>query len=137
MWKIEASVAAEQDSLGGNAKTFMVANISPASANLAETLSTLRFAQRAKAIKNKARHLFLHMLHCTLHPCITARREPSSQLSKGVHAIHPRQLPQRQLFSPSCTLLPTEDFPNGPGPIRVIDVQQAASSNLSLQGQGS
>ena len=42
-----------QDSLGGNSKTFMVANISPASANLAETLSTLRFAQRAKSIKNK------------------------------------------------------------------------------------
>lgn len=31
----------------------MVANISPASANLAETLSTLRFAQRAKSIRNK------------------------------------------------------------------------------------
>ncbi|BDA44416.1 probable Kinesin-like protein KIN-12E [Coccomyxa sp. Obi] len=43
-----------QDSLGGNSKTIMVANISPASANLAETLSTLRFAQRAKSIKNKA-----------------------------------------------------------------------------------
>ncbi|KAK9915787.1 hypothetical protein WJX75_004111 [Coccomyxa subellipsoidea] len=43
-----------QDSLGGNSKTIMVANISPASANLAETISTLRFAQRAKSIKNKA-----------------------------------------------------------------------------------
>lgn len=42
-----------QDSLGGNSKTIMVANISPAGANLAETISTLRFAQRAKSIKNK------------------------------------------------------------------------------------
>ena len=32
----------------------MVANIGPSSSNLAETLSTLRFAQRAKSIKNKA-----------------------------------------------------------------------------------
>ncbi|CAK0736757.1 hypothetical protein CVIRNUC_000798 [Coccomyxa viridis] len=43
-----------QESLGGNSKTIMVANIGPSSSNLAETLSTLRFAQRAKSIKNKA-----------------------------------------------------------------------------------
>ena len=50
-----------QDSLGGNSKTFMVANISPASANLAETLSTLRFAQRAKSIKNKVHTCPMHL----------------------------------------------------------------------------
>ena len=44
-----------QESLGGNSKTIMVANISPSGANLAETLSTLRFAQRAKSIKNRAK----------------------------------------------------------------------------------
>ncbi|KAK9808845.1 hypothetical protein WJX72_004842 [[Myrmecia] bisecta] len=43
-----------QDSLGGNSKTFMIANISPAAVNIAETMSTLGFAQRAKRIKNKA-----------------------------------------------------------------------------------
>ncbi|XP_074659875.1 kinesin-II 95 kDa subunit-like [Tubulanus polymorphus] len=42
-----------QDSLGGNAKTVMVANIGPASYNYDETLSTLRYANRAKHIKNK------------------------------------------------------------------------------------
>lgn len=42
-----------QDSLGGNAKTVMVANIGPASYNYDESLSTLRYANRAKAIKNK------------------------------------------------------------------------------------
>ena len=41
------------DSLGGNAKTVMVANIGPASYNYDETLSTLRYANRAKNIKNK------------------------------------------------------------------------------------
>lgn len=43
-----------QDSLGGNTKTLMVAAISPADNNYEETLSTLRYANRAKNIKNKA-----------------------------------------------------------------------------------
>jgi kinesin family protein 3/17 len=42
-----------QDSLGGNTKTVMVANISPADFNYEETLSTLRYASRAKKIQNK------------------------------------------------------------------------------------
>lgn len=42
-----------QDSLGGNTKTMMVAAISPADYNYEETLSTLRYANRAKNIKNK------------------------------------------------------------------------------------
>ncbi|KAF6004254.1 hypothetical protein F1559_004361 [Cyanidiococcus yangmingshanensis] len=43
-----------KDSLGGNTKTTMVATVSPSEQNFAETLSTLKFAQRAKYIKNKA-----------------------------------------------------------------------------------
>eukprot|EP00250_Pteridium_aquilinum_P021326 c25089_g1_i1 orf=2-2848(-) len=43
-----------QESLGGNAKLAMICAISPASSCKSETLSTLRFAQRAKAIQNKA-----------------------------------------------------------------------------------
>jgi hypothetical protein len=39
--------------LGGNTKTVMVAAISPADYNFDETLSTLRYANRAKNIKNK------------------------------------------------------------------------------------
>ncbi|XP_025923169.1 kinesin-like protein KIF17 [Apteryx rowi] len=42
-----------QDSLGGNTKTLMVACLSPADNNYDETLSTLRYANRAKNIKNK------------------------------------------------------------------------------------
>ncbi|EPZ33429.1 Kinesin, motor region domain-containing protein [Rozella allomycis CSF55] len=42
-----------QDSLGGNSKTLMIATLSPASYNYDETLSTLRYASRAKNIKNK------------------------------------------------------------------------------------
>lgn len=43
-----------RDSLGGNSKTTIIANISPAADNYSETLSTLQFAQRAKTIQNKA-----------------------------------------------------------------------------------
>ncbi len=42
-----------QDSLGGNTKTVMIANIGPADYNYEETLSSLRYANRAKNIKNK------------------------------------------------------------------------------------
>lgn len=41
-----------QDSLGGNAKTVMVATLGPASFNYEETLSTLLYATRARDIKN-------------------------------------------------------------------------------------
>uniref|UniRef100_A0A915PIJ9 Uncharacterized protein n=1 Tax=Setaria digitata TaxID=48799 RepID=A0A915PIJ9_9BILA len=42
-----------QDSLGGNSYTVMIACVSPADTNADETLSTLRYADRAKRIKNK------------------------------------------------------------------------------------
>ena len=41
------------ESLGGNAKTCLIITCSPSSFNEAETLSTLRFGERAKKIKNK------------------------------------------------------------------------------------
>ncbi|XP_077188083.1 kinesin-like protein KIF13B isoform X2 [Paroedura picta] len=43
-----------KDSLGGNSKTAMVATVSPAADNYDETLSTLRYADRAKNIVNHA-----------------------------------------------------------------------------------
>ena len=42
-----------QDSLGGNTKTVMIAVVSPADYNYEESLSTLRYASRAKFIQNK------------------------------------------------------------------------------------
>ncbi|XP_077982390.1 kinesin-like protein KIF28 isoform X2 [Glandiceps talaboti] len=43
-----------QNALGGNSKTVMIAALSPADINYDETLGTLRYADRAKKIKNKA-----------------------------------------------------------------------------------
>jgi kinesin family protein 3/17 len=42
-----------QDSLGGNTKTLMISNVGPADYNYDETMNTLRYASRAKNIKNK------------------------------------------------------------------------------------
>lgn len=44
-----------QESLGGNSRTTLIINCSPAAYNDAETLSTLRFGMRAKSIKNRAK----------------------------------------------------------------------------------
>jgi len=44
-----------EDSLGGNCKTTMMAMISPSSDAFGESLSTLKFATRAKKIKNEAK----------------------------------------------------------------------------------
>ena len=41
------------DSLGGNSHTVMIACVSPADSNMEETISTLRYADRARKIKNK------------------------------------------------------------------------------------
>lgn len=43
-----------RESLGGNSKTIMLAALSPADLNYEETLSTLRYADSAKQIKNSA-----------------------------------------------------------------------------------
>ena len=43
-----------KESLGGNAKTVMIAALSPAAVNYEETLSTLRYADRARRIKGSA-----------------------------------------------------------------------------------
>lgn len=42
-----------QDSLGGNSRTVMIACVSPCDRDFVETLSTLKYANRARNIKNK------------------------------------------------------------------------------------
>ena len=44
-----------QDSLGGNSETLMLACVSPASFNAEPTLSTLRYASRARSIQNRVK----------------------------------------------------------------------------------
>lgn len=50
-----------KDSLGGNCRTVMIANLSPSSASFEETHNTLMYANRAKKIKNKAERNVLNV----------------------------------------------------------------------------
>ncbi|XP_028243472.1 kinesin-like protein KIN-12A isoform X1 [Glycine soja] len=70
-----------QESLGGNAKLALVCAISPALSCKSETLSTLRFAQRVKAIKNKA------VVNEVMHDDVNQLRDVICQLRDELHRI--------------------------------------------------
>ncbi|XVF65388.1 hypothetical protein PTKIN_Ptkin09bG0244600 [Pterospermum kingtungense] len=70
-----------QESLGGNAKLAMICAISPAQSCKSETFSTLRFAQRAKAIKNKA------VVNEVMQDDVNFLREVIRQLKDELHRM--------------------------------------------------
>lgn len=47
-----------KESLGGNAKTYMLATISPADIHYNETISTLKYAERVKKVREETKRLF-------------------------------------------------------------------------------
>jgi Kinesin motor domain len=67
-----------QESLGGNSLTAMISALSPAACNFDETLSTLKYASRAKsirlnAVKNEeASQVYIKYMHSTHHCCCVA-----------------------------------------------------------------
>ena len=54
-----------KDSLGGTAKTIMIATCGPASYNRDETVNTLKWAARTKSIKNKPKKHQDPKVRCT------------------------------------------------------------------------
>ena len=74
-----------QDSLGGNTKTVMIAALGPADYNIDESMSTLRYASRAKHIQNKPRinEDPKDAMIREFHDEITRLREQLAQLSGG------------------------------------------------------
>ncbi|KAL0382866.1 UNVERIFIED_CONTAM: Kinesin-like protein KIN-12B [Sesamum calycinum] len=70
-----------QESLGGNAKLAMICAVSPSQSCKSETLSTLRFAQRAKAIKNKA------VINEEMQDDVNVLREVIRQLRDELHRM--------------------------------------------------
>ncbi|XP_020520488.1 kinesin-like protein KIN-12E isoform X3 [Amborella trichopoda] len=86
-----------QDSLGGNSKTAIIANISPSICCVNETLSTLKFAQRAKLIQNNA------IVNEDASGDITALQRQIQQLKEEVtflkHENISRSLPFRSSIS--------------------------------------
>lgn len=83
-----------QDSLGGNSQTLMIACVSPAEYNLSETVNTLKYANRAKNIKNTAQINevevgwddvdYLQNMVTKLRSEVKALREATSN---GIHAV--------------------------------------------------
>lgn len=74
-----------QESLGGNAKLAMICAISPSQSCKSETLSTLRFAQRAKAIKNKA------IINEEMQEDVNVLRDVIRQLRDELHRMKANQ----------------------------------------------
>ena len=55
-----------KDSLGGNCRTVMIANVSPSGLSYEDTYNTLKYADRAKQIKTKVGIVFGHNHKITL-----------------------------------------------------------------------
>ena len=73
-----------RDSLGGNSKTVIIANVTPSSQNVGESLSTLMFAQRAKLIKNKA--VINEESSSTIHHLKAELRRVKKELAESTNA---------------------------------------------------
>ncbi|KAL5396147.1 hypothetical protein PMIN02_003405 [Paraphaeosphaeria minitans] len=88
-----------KDSLGGNSLTAMIAAISPADINFDETLSTLRYADSAKRIKN----------HAVVNEDPNARmirelKEELAQLRSKLSGGGPAGMPIEEQYAPDTPL---------------------------------
>uniref|UniRef100_A0A8C6AL82 Kinesin-like protein n=1 Tax=Monodon monoceros TaxID=40151 RepID=A0A8C6AL82_MONMO len=141
-----------QSALGGNSRTTLIAAISPADICYEETLSTLRYAERAKKIRNKAvvntstlmresraqnNKLLLgcgnsRMEHCLL--CCAAL--------SGEEVLSLFLLQEQQMVKTFPHLLNVNEDPQLTGVLKHFieagscDAGQAASNAITLQGLG-
>lgn len=79
-----------KDSLGGNCKTVMIANVSPASSQFEETINTLKYANRAKNIKTKvlANKKIVSVHIAEYKNIINDLRQEIDQLKSKLHENH-------------------------------------------------
>ncbi|DBA84427.1 hypothetical protein WJX77_002493 [Trebouxia sp. C0004] len=127
-----------QDSLGGNSRTLMVACVTTADTYLEESLNTLKYANRARDIKNK--------------PKINRERAGHMQGLQGDLQHLQVQLVQRQLAEPSLALSPAllygdltpwagdsimlgmlRDVANGKVPAEELSLMSGGASELKQQ----
>ncbi|CAO3682327.1 unnamed protein product [Umbelopsis ramanniana] len=73
-----------RDSLGGNSVTYIIANIDASPRAYQETLSTLRFAQRAKMIKNTA------IVNQNVEEDVLSLKQEVSKLQQQLHQLKNR-----------------------------------------------
>ena len=79
-----------QDSLGGNSRTVMFACVSPADTNADETLNTLKYANRARSIRNRVAVNFEKSTEAELKlkRQLDAATERIAQLEMLVNVLH-------------------------------------------------
>ncbi|KAG0577882.1 hypothetical protein KC19_5G188700 [Ceratodon purpureus] len=94
-----------QDSLGGNSKTTIIATISPSNSNALETVSTLKFAQRAKFIRNNA------LINEDSSGDVSALRREIQQLKEEINHLKCHNV---------SAMLPLEGEPTNVGAMSVI-----------------
>lgn len=102
-----------QDSLGGNSKTTIIANISSSICSANETLSTLKFAQRAKFIQNNA------IINEDASGDVMALNRQIQQLKEELNFFK-RQNVSRSLSFRSTIFTETKSGTNNEGSITVV-----------------
>lgn len=108
-----------KDSLGGNSKTFMIATISPAEDSAYETLSTLKFAQRAKLIRNNA------VINEDMTGSVLVLQEEIQRLRRQLHQAHVESVRMPYEPSSSLALMPSSSCSSSA-------MAEASSSNSTM-----
>ncbi|OQS02822.1 kinesin [Thraustotheca clavata] len=110
-----------QDSLGGNTKTVMIANCGPADYNYEETLTTLRYASRAKQIKNKPK-----INEDPKDAMIREFQEEIEALKAKLAAI--------SSGAPSTVLVDGQAVPVNAAPVEIVEVEKVVEKVIIEKG---
>ncbi|KAI8331399.1 hypothetical protein BC941DRAFT_403859 [Chlamydoabsidia padenii] len=121
-----------QDSLGGNATTLMIACISPAEINLTETANTIKYAYRARSIKNKAERNeaedwmtndsldFLRTLITKLKSEIRTLKSSNTTTNNSTVVATTNRKGSSPIISPSSSTEKEHPLPPSPSPSAVL-----------------
>ncbi|KAF7990150.1 hypothetical protein HCN44_009885 [Aphidius gifuensis] len=95
-----------KDSLGGNCRTVMIANIGPSSLSYEDTYNTLRYANRAKKIKtNIKKNIINCQMHVTGYIKLVDEQKKEIDLLKQKILMMENQAIQRNHLPTSSTLI--------------------------------
>eukprot|EP00756_Hemistasia_phaeocysticola_P030523 Hpha_TRINITY_DN16296_c2_g1::TRINITY_DN16296_c2_g1_i1::g.11342::m.11342/K10395/KIF4_21_27; kinesin family member 4/21/27 len=101
-----------QDSLGGNARTLMIACVSPADSSIEESLNTLKYANRAKNICNKP------VVNRDPHAALVAQLRSELVACRGLLESHGIG------YDTTASILPPTATPSEPPPESLASVQR-------------